>query len=304
LWAILDFEHKGVISKGGFGKSRSLNKNRSGEPHGEPGQLRGIGVRERGTTMETTIRKVSLKSRIIAVLLAALMIVGMSFYGFSATTADAAGAGVTPTGNEWILNPEVPENFTVPVGGLYRFEGGDFVPNTTVAFFANDSSGALLGTFSVDGNGDLVPAIADEPYVAIIIPEATSIGGIYLQPYYVTGTQLDEIDSPDAVRKLNILSNPYSADFSILFNPLTGDRVLHVENLIPGSFPSGWNIYMKIDYLESPYYGPIPTSGTGTLNADYTLPASLTNTGVHTFTILASETGGFPRLSLSKNLTV
>jgi hypothetical protein len=255
--------------------------------------------------MSTVSKVQSFKNRIIAALLAALMVIGMSF-AMPAAFADPVNpdtppaVGVTPTGNEWIDSADTPTpNYICPRGGLYRFVGGDFVPNTTVNVYLK-SSNALLGSFNIDSSGDIEPAIAGEPYAAVIIPEGTTPGADALVVLYDDATFACALE-------VTILDAPYSAYFEITGS--SSALYLHVTNNTPGLWAPNLPVFFKIDYLEAPTYGPFYTDAVnGTFDEYIELPSSLAATGVHTFTLLAGDTTVgptfYPRVSLSQNLTL
>jgi hypothetical protein len=258
--------------------------------------------------MSTATKAQSFKNRIIAVLLAALMVIGMSF-AMPVAFADPIdpdtppAVGVTPTGDEYVYNPE--GQYLCPQGGLFRFAGEGFVPNATIIVELKNA-GVLLGSFDIDAIGNIVPAIRGEQYAAVIIPEGTAPDDDLLDFFYEDGTDFTAI--PTAATILTILPSPYSADFSIDLNLTTGVRYLHVTSDVVGLWAPNQDIYFKIDYRDNPTYGPFTTNADGTFDAYWPLPSSLINTGVHTFTLLTGDASSgsvnYPRASISQNLTL
>jgi hypothetical protein len=257
--------------------------------------------------MEKTGTQLNLRSRIVAVLLAALMVLGVSFAGANFAAADPTdpatepAVGITPTGDEYVYNPE--DQYICPQGGLFRFSGEGFALNTTIVVQLK-STGALLGSFAIDNDGLIVPAISGEKFAAIIIPEGTVPDSDSLLFSYEDGTELNLA----YILEIIVSPTPYTASFEVVRNPNTGERQLHVFNITSGLWAPNTNVFFKIDYRDNPTYGPFATGADGTFDAYINLPNSLINTGPHTFTLLAGEvtvgTDFYPRVSLSRNLTL
>jgi hypothetical protein len=241
--------------------------------------------------------QLNLRSRVIAMLLAALMVVGMAFMALPSTFAHA----IEPTGDEYVYNPE--DQYVCPQGGLFRFAGEGFVEDTTIVVELK-STGVLLGSFDIDEDGNIVPAITGEKFAAVIIPAGTVPNEDALLFFYEDGTDLDYATFVD----LEVSPTPYTASFEIVRN-LDGTRSLHVYNTTPGLWAPDTDVYFKIDYRDNPTYGPFTTDAVdGTFDVTWALPSSLINTGVHAFTLLAGEetvgTTFYPRVSISQNLTL
>lgn len=230
----------------------------------------------------------SLRNRVIAVLLAALMVVGVAFMALPSTSARA----VTPTGNEDVWNPI--GVYSLPVGGLFTFETEGFVEDSTVEVRLT-LSGTVLGEFDVDGSGVLEPnGDPTNDRTTVIIPKATSPGDNGLSFYYKDGSSYDF-----AVELgIELLPNIYSADFEIVAigGGLNALSLKSTSWWVPGVL-----VTLKIDWAEA-------GSGTFTVDADgnfveqITLPRGLS--GTHTFTLLAPWVGSNLPASVSETLAV
>jgi hypothetical protein len=235
------------------------------------------------------------KNRVLIVLLAALMAVGLSFAGANIASAAGGDPDVAPTEGERVWNPE--NDYTCPQGGMFRFDSEKFTPNATVvAQF--DENGVALGSYEVDGGGRMEPAISGEPYPAFIVPKGTAPGTYHLEFYY------DGTASPVYGFILTVSATPYTAVFEIVGDPSTASRYLHVVNTTLGVWAPGNRISVKMDYKDATVYGTFITGNDGTFDEYVPLPSSLIGTGIHTFTLLSDAVPGYNKVSLSDNLTL
>jgi hypothetical protein len=269
------------------------------------------------TAGASTSKAFDLRKRIVAVVLAALMVMGMTFVGAGIASADptgpaapAAAPAVTPTGDEFVYNPEQPTpSYTVPQDGYYKFVGEDFVPETEIVVILGYTgyTNVLVGTFEIDEDGIILANIAGDPYPGVIIPKDTPVGAATLKYYYKDGMTLAY------TLGITVAENPYRANLKIVYDFGNGNKFLNVDNAdqTPSLFAPDLPIYVKVDYAESPVYGPFYTDSYGYFNTRVALQGSGLPTiapGNHTFTLLASEktvdSVFYPRVSLSYNLSL
>jgi hypothetical protein len=234
--------------------------------------------------MQKTGTQLNLRGRIIAVLLAALMVAGMAFMALPSTTANAVGA----TGNENVINPE--NVYSCPQGGLFTFVGTGFEEGATVSV-TYEETGGILGTFPVDGRGNIYdPNNPDRTTVVIPITEEfpespysfdSSLSFDYLRPTPGPGFTLD----------ITILTYPYPNQ--VIFEPDSYEDATYVEirNVdvygVDYSWGANRTIYVKIDYQEyPPFYTSFSTDGYGQFYEGIALPAGLSS-GTHVLTLLA-----------------
>jgi hypothetical protein len=231
--------------------------------------------------------QLNLRSRIIAVLLAALMVV-VAFVALPPTSARA----ITPTGNEDVWNEF--GFYSLPVGGLYTFETEGFVENSTVEVRLT-LSGAVLGEFDVDGSGVLEPnSDPTSDRTTVIISETTSPGPNGLSFFYKDGSSYDFA----VALGITLLPNNYSASFKVVPDS-SGGYVLQVDN--NGSrWASNTTVTLKIDWAEEAA-GSFVTTDAGSFTAEITLPNGLS--GTHTFTLLAPAVGTYLPASVNKTIT-
>jgi hypothetical protein len=245
--------------------------------------------------MDTTIRKVSIRNRVIAVLLAALLVLGVGFMVAPPTNAYAT----TPTGNEHVWNPETPSGTPFcPVGGLFTFEGTGFVPNSFVTIYLT-TIGQTLGTFDIDANGNIEPnGVYTDDRCTVIIPLNAPVQETTLLFFY------DGV-GPETATSINIdiTATPYEADYSDTYWD-NDELKIDIDNADYDSWGEEREIWIKIDYAEEPLEQTIMTDVDGKFDVTVDLP-DLVPGSTHVITLLSPPVSSdFPAISVSHTFTV
>lgn len=237
-----------------------------------------------------SVPQVSLRKKIVALLLAVVMVAGLSFMALPATAAYA----VSPTGNEHVDNPE--GVYSCPQGGLFTFEGTGFVPNAGIEVYLT-SLGMTLGSFDIDANGNIEPnGVYTDDRCTVIIPLNAPAQTTTLLFFY-------EGEAPATATFLNIdvTATQYQAQYSYAY---WEDDELMIDINSTNSWGASRQIWIKIDYAEEPLAQTIQTNRNGAFATTVVLP-DLTPGTSHVITLLAPPMSStFPAISVSHTFTV
>ncbi|MDR3137258.1 MAG: hypothetical protein LBU07_07675 [Coriobacteriales bacterium] len=235
--------------------------------------------------MKKTAAHFNLRTRVVAVFLAALMILGFSLLWTRPALADAPN----------VINPE--GIYSCPVGGLFTFEGTGFDHEEGDIEVVLESTGEILGAFSINQDGTIEPNGAyTSDRTTVIIPRS-AITAAYTDSlgFYYT----DDPDTAVVVLDLELIPNPYRAN-------ITGSSSGSVTRITVTSKAgsTGWipssNVYVKVDYSE-PQYAVFTSNNDGSINATVALAgAGIPLSGWHTITLLSPPTGSYYAASFSQ----
>jgi hypothetical protein len=216
--------------------------------------------------------------RVLIILLAALMLVGLSFAGAPNAYADGT-----------VTNPN--DNYDVPQAGYFTFEGTGFTPNDAVTVKLA-SSGATLATFTVNASGIIVTDTGSTT-TRVVIPAGTATGDDELDFYTTTGGS----SIPEATCDITVTLNDYAADITSDINE-DGDQYIQVSGT---DWAPNVTVNLKIDLAPGPGATTFTTDANGNFGGTFVLPSELS--GDHIITLLAPASGAFGPASVSKVLT-
>jgi hypothetical protein len=245
--------------------------------------------------MEKASQNLNLRKSIIAVLLAALMVVGLSLYGFNVANADptvpADPVGTVPNDGPNVINPQ--GYYALPAGGLFTFVGTGFEPNADIEVTL-ESSQQVLKTFETDGNGTIIDPDNPERTDVVIPRENAQLGLDHLLFSYAT-SDTERVTVFD--RWIFVNWNPYTAT-------ILGVTESGVTAIYATSFDNFWapgnTVYVKVDYSED-VYGSFTVGADGHFTEEVFLDgAGLPLYGNHTITLLAPTYYNFPPASVSE----
>ncbi|MDR1015417.1 MAG: hypothetical protein LBL86_10650 [Coriobacteriales bacterium] len=245
--------------------------------------------------MEVTKTRLSLKNRVIAVLLAALMVMGVSF-----ALPSVAQAGVTDEPMVW--NPE--DTYTIPDGGMFTFESSGFDPERpTVTAKPVLEPSVVLGVYEVDEDGVLRDPDNPERTTFIVPLDTAPTLDFGIVFYY------GEPEDPWAPNFatglfLTVIANQYHPDFE--YDGSTTPQTVSVTNENDASWGAGRHIYVKYDFHEAVYVSFF-TDASGFFDEVIDLPLDMTP-GYHAVTLLAFpetiDSVFYPQLSVSYTFSV
>ncbi|MDR1088179.1 MAG: hypothetical protein LBL23_02755 [Coriobacteriales bacterium] len=223
-----------------------------------------------------SVSQVSLRKKIVALLLAALMVVGLGIMALPATTAYGN------TGNEAAWNIDGIDS--CPQGGLFTFEtsGFDASAGSVNVNLKDGLDVVLLGTFAVDGKtGELVPngsPVSDR--TAVLIPSSANPNvAAEIQFVYV-----GQVNPACSIYPFEVIENPYADEIVFNYVPSTPPYIA-IHNIV--SWGAEREIFMKIDYQEDPpYYTSFELGEDGLFTTIIDLPADYASDN-HVITFLA-----------------
>jgi hypothetical protein len=246
--------------------------------------------------METKAsQNLNLRKSIIAVLLAALMVVGLSFYGFNVANADptvpADPVSTVPNDGPDVINPQ--GYYALPAGGLFTFVGTGFEPNVGIEVTLESRPG-VLKTFVTDENGTIIDPDNPERTDVVIPRENAQLGLDHLLFSYTT-SGIERVTVFD--RWIFVTWNPYDA----IITGSTDAGASTITVVSEEFWAPGNTVYVKVDYSEA-VYGSFPVDENGAFDiGDLELTGDLVPLyGEHTITLLAPAYYNFPPASVSE----
>jgi hypothetical protein len=217
----------------------------------------------------------NLRKSIIAVLLAALMVVGLSFMALPSLAS-------ANTGYEQAWNPEGIDS--CPQGGLFTFETSGFDANSgNVDVYLKDGLDVtLLGTFAVDPRtGELLPnGSPTSDRTTVLIPSSSAPNAAAELQFVYEG----QSTPATSINPFEVIENPYADEIVFAYYTSTPPYIA-IHNT--ASWGAGRTIFMKIDYQETPpFYTSFTLGQDGYFSTLIDLPADFASAS-HVITFLA-----------------